>query len=156
MIYKCNSWDRLDQRSRQAIREKQNAISKLSPVPGADGQVTYSRRDGRQWSACSSTADGARVDNCYLWVHDNGLEVNQYHCCQAGHKATNCPNKLPKTLVNANKSANKQKKKKANNSSNAAGLEQAQFQVNMIKALQAVAERADPGEDSSTLMHLLA
>jgi hypothetical protein len=58
--------------------------------------------------------------------------------------------------VNADKFKTKNKKKKANKSSNAAGLEQAQFQVNMIKALQAVAERADPGEDSSALTQILA
>ena len=157
MTYKCNSWKRLDQNSQRAVRDKQAAIAKLSPVPGVDGQTTYSHFDSsvKRWTACSSAADGAKIDTCYLWVEDNGHEVNQHHCCQPGHRHSNCPNKLPKTQVNANKSA-KQRKKKANKSGNAAGREQAQFQVNMIKALQAVAERADPGGDSSTLTQLLA
>ena len=158
MVYKCNSWKRLSQASQAAVRDKQAVIATLTPVPGADGQITYSHFDksAKRWAPCSSAADGAKIDTCYLWVEDNGLEVNQHHCCQPGHKHTNCPNKLPKTQVNANKSMTKNQKKKANKSAKAAGLEQAQFQVNMIKALQAVAERADPGGDSSALTQILA
>ena len=59
------------------------------------------------WTPCSSAADGARIDTYYLWVEDNGLEVNHHHCCQLGHKPQNCLNKLPKTQVNANKSNTK-------------------------------------------------
>jgi hypothetical protein len=41
--------------------------------------------------------------------------------------------------------------KKANKSGATAGLGQAQFQVNIIKALQAVSESANPGGDSTAL-----
>ena len=68
MVYKCNSWKRLDQGSQRAVRDKQAAIAKLSPVPGADGQTTYGHFDSsaRKWTACFSAADGARIDTCYL------------------------------------------------------------------------------------------
>ena len=64
------------------LKIRKSTIAKLTPVPGADGQVTYTHFNSsvRRWTLCSSTDGGAKIDTCYLWVEDNGLEVNQHHC----------------------------------------------------------------------------
>jgi hypothetical protein len=61
MVHKSNSWKRLSQGSRAAVRDKQAAIAKLCPVPGVDGQITYSHfsSSAKKWVPCSSAADGA-------------------------------------------------------------------------------------------------